>query len=187
MTDKEVRLNKLLREALRLADTVDGAKDTSWHNHYKALKQSVDAEAFDPQFESSRKAPEGRNFPFAKARRWRNKNLGEGKGVPGEFKVLPWFQPIDNESRIDFKCLLKDLMPEMSEDMLAEFDVYSGLMLHVGWQLHNDAGMWFCIQKELKDQFDDLGDWDDKDGKEIPAFPLTEKSMKEKAERENSK
>ena len=71
--------------------------------------------------------------------------------------------------------------------MLAEFDVYSGLMLHVGWQLHNECGMWFCIQKELKEQFDDLGDWDDKDGKEVPTFPLTEKSMKEKAERENAK
>ena len=113
LTEKEVRLNELLNKALRLGDTVDGAKDTSWWNEWRTLRQAADALAFDPKIQTSAKAPEGRNFPFAKARRWRNKNLGEGKGVPGEFKVLPWFQPIDNESRIDFKCLLKDLIPKI--------------------------------------------------------------------------
>lgn len=181
--------NDLLIRALALAEQSRASMlgNADWLKELEALHDAHGRQAFDPKIKTSAKAPEGRNFPFARPRRWRNKTLGEGKGVPGEFKVLPWFQPIDNESRIDFKCLLKDLMPELSDDMMAEFEIYSGLMVHAGWQLHNDAGMWFCIQRELKDQFDDLGDWDDKDGKQIPAFPLTEKSMKEKAERENAK
>jgi hypothetical protein len=187
LTEKECHLNDLLDRALKLVGNSRPAEAPSaWQTEYDSLKEAAGREAFDPQIKSSRKAPEGRNFPFAKARRWRNKTIADGATKPKEFKVLPWFQPIDNESRIDFKCLLKDLMPEMSDDMLAEFDVYSGLMLHVGWQIHNDAGMWLCLQKNLQDQFEDLGDWKDEDGKEEPPFPLTEKSIKEKEEREKA-
>ena len=110
-----------------------------------------------------------RTFPHAKPRRWKSK-IDEK-----EFKVVPWFQPIDNESRFDFQGLLKEIEPDLfTDDTLAEFKVYSGLMLHLGWQLYNDAGTWLCMQMGLEEHFDDIGEWHEEDGPSVPSFPLTE-------------
>lgn len=122
-----------------------------------------------------------RKFPFAKARRWRNKN---GDGL-SHFKVLPWFQPIAEDSRLDFRGLIKDLLPELADDMLAEFNCYSGLVVHVGWQILNDAGVWFCVQHGIEDQFEDLGEWVDGEGPDakIVMALTTESIEKEKQEK----
>jgi hypothetical protein len=112
-----------------------------------------------------------RMFPYTQAHRWKNKEAGT------EFKVLPWFQPMAEYSRMDFRGLLKDLLPEMSDDVLAEFNCYSGLVVHAGWQLHNDAGVWFCVQHGIEEHFEDLGVWKDEDGEAKISIPLTKESM----------
>ena len=128
----------------------------------------------EAEIKTEAKAPEGRNFPFAKARRWKSKLNGK------HFKVVPWFQPIDNESRLDFKGLFKEIEPTLfTDDFLANFNVYSGLVIHLGWQIYNDAGVWFCIQMGLQEHYEDLGDWKDEDGKSEPAFPLTKQTIAE--------
>lgn len=111
-----------------------------------------------------------REFPYMKPRRWQNKKSKK------YFKVVPWFQPIDNESRLDFKALFKDLVPEFGDDVLAEMEIYSGLVMHCGYQLYNDGGMWFCVQHSGKDFFKDCGPWiEEKHGQAVPTFPISKK------------
>lgn len=136
-------------------------------NEIYHLKLELRADGAKEEYLKDKK--EERKFPFAKARRWRNKISGK------EFKVLPWFQPVGEESRFDFKGLIRDLFPEFTNDVLAEFNCYSGLVIHAGWQLHNDAGVWFCVQHgEVETHFDDLGDFKEEDGPVEKPFPLTE-------------
>lgn len=95
-----------------------------------------------------------RKFPFAMPRRWKNKENGK------EVKVLPWFQPVEERSQFDFKGLMKELMPEIFEgDHMADFECYKGLVMFCGWQIENENNIWFCLPANVKDQFDDLGEW----------------------------
>lgn len=114
---------------------------------------------------------EKRNFPFAKPRRWQNRKTKK------QFKVLPWFQPIDDSSRFDFKGLMLDIVPELKNDIIAMSEVYSGMVVLCGWQIHNDAGLWFCMEHGIEDQFEDLGYWVETEGEEHICFPLTKKSV----------
>lgn len=86
------------------------------------------------------------------------------------FKVLPWFQPFDNESRIDFKGLFKDIVPELKLDKaMGKQEIYSGLVMHAGYQLLNDGGMWMCVGHNLKKYFKDVGEWDEaQHGVQVP-------------------
>lgn len=114
---------------------------------------------------NSQKENSPRNYPYCRPRRWRSK-----QDSTKQFKVVPWFQPIDNESKYDFKGLIKEIDPTFTDDVLADFEVYSGLVVHMGWQLLNDHGIWFCLQKNLENQFEDLGAWYDNDGPRTVAF-----------------
>lgn len=98
-----------------------------------------------------------RTFPLALPRRWRNKQNGkDGK----DLKVLPWFQPIDNESRFDFKGMLSELVPEFKNDVMGSFEAYSGLVVQVGWLVENENRIWIgLIGIENRELFEDLGPW----------------------------
>lgn len=111
-----------------------------------------------------------REYPYARARRWQNKRSKK------YFKVIPWFQPIDNESRFDFRGMLLDIVPELENDVMAMKEIYSGMVVNCGWQLLNDAGCWFTFEHGIEDQFADLGPWKDEEGINEPTFPLTKKS-----------
>ena len=98
-------------------------------------------------------------FPHAKPRCWRSKSQPEA----GLFKVLPWYQPIGDESRIDFKGIFKDLFPEMTEDVMSGAHIYSGLVLQVGFMVEGSNGVWIGVGDPAfcKEQFEDLGAWDE--------------------------
>ena|ERR1035437_1188596 len=124
-----------------------------------------------------------REFPYMRPRRWLQKKSKK------YFKVLPWFQPLDNESRLDFKALFRDLVPELGFDKaMGKMEIYSGLVMHCGYQIYNDGGMWFCIEHHGKQFFKDCGLWDEeKHGKSIPMRPVTKdgevRKKKDRAER----
>ena len=104
--------------------------------------------------------PTARSFENCKPRKWKNKESGK------LFKVLPWFQPMDNESRFDFKGMLKDVLPELGEDILQDFECYSGLLLQVGWMMENENRMWLGLMgMDMNQYFEDLGHWTDEDTK----------------------
>lgn len=114
-----------------------------------------------------------KEFPLAKPRRWINRKTGKN------FKVLPWFQPAEENSRFDFKGLMQDIFPEYKNDIMGMSEMYSGLVIQCGWQLYNDAGVWFCIQRksQVEKQFKDVGYWVETTGPEHVPFPLTKESV----------
>lgn len=75
------------------------------------------------------------------------------------FKVIPWFQPMDDASRFDLKGMLKDLEPSFSEDYLARFEVYSGLVVHIGYSLETAPNVYVSIPVTAINQFKHLGVW----------------------------
>lgn len=122
-----------------------------------------------------------REFPFMKPRCWVHKDK-KARAQKGYFKVLPWFQPLDNESRIDFKGLMKDLAPDLfTKDVMANVEFFSGLISFCGYQIYNDGGMWLCMEPHGKKFFKDLGEWDEaKYGKPVPVLPVTESGIERK-------
>lgn len=78
--------------------------------------------------------------------------------------MLPWFQPLD-ESRIDFKAVLSELDPTFKEDIMANFEVYSGLVMRVGWMIwtrpdeNSEDGTWTCWGPEVESFFEPMGLW----------------------------
>ena len=95
-----------------------------------------------------------RKFIHAMPRKWKNKHSGK------IFKALPWFVPLDDESRFDFKGLMKDLIPEFKNDVLKDFECYSGLLMQAGWMLENENHCWLGLTGlDVKELFEDLGEW----------------------------
>lgn len=94
----------------------------------------------------------GPNYELCRARRWINKESGK------EVKALPWFQPLADDSRMDMVGLMKEVAPELfTNDVMKDFEVYSGLVLRVGWLIRNEHDVWFGVAKGVEDQFEDLG------------------------------
>ncbi len=100
-------------------------------------------------------ASETRKFPLATPRRWKNKQSGK------EHKVLPWFQPIDDASRFDFKGMMKEIAPEVfTNDILANCECYSGLVMQLGWMIENENRIWIGVmQMDMTETFEDVGAW----------------------------
>lgn len=121
-----------------------------------------------------------REFPFMRPRRWKQKQSGKF------FKVLPWFQPFDNETRIDFKGLFRDLVPELELDKaMGKMEIYSGLVMHAGYQILNDGGMWVCMGHSTKKFFKDVGEWDEeKHGQQIPFLKAVTKEGEERKKKD---
>lgn len=108
-----------------------------------------------------------RNFQLATPRHWKNKESGKS------LKVVPWFLPIDNESRLDFKGLLKEVEPTLfTDDVMADVEIYSGLVMQVGWLCENENNVWLGLAPvSMKEHFDDLGLWSEREitqGQTIP-------------------
>ena len=102
------------------------------------------------------KKPEifSREFPYARPRRWKHKENGN------EVKVIPWFVPVDNSSKFDFKGLMKEIEPGLfTDDVLGEFEVYSGLVMSFGWLMENAQNVWIGMPRNSREYFDDVGPW----------------------------
>jgi hypothetical protein len=99
-----------------------------------------------------------RKFINARARLWKNKTTGK------KFKVLPWFQPMEDRSEFDYKGMVKDCFPELEKDFLCEWDCYRGTVLHLGWMLENENGCWFGLMPiSIRDQFEEIGYWSEEE------------------------
>ena len=99
-----------------------------------------------------------KGFHHCQPRCWRNKDKTDGRFL----KVVPWFGPLGDDSRFDFKGLMKDCFPElMKDDVMKDFEVYSGLVMQIGWMIENENRMWFGLVgvEEMRVLFDDLGPW----------------------------
>ncbi len=95
-----------------------------------------------------------RKFVYAMPRKWKNKESGK------ILKVVPWFMPLDDESRFDFKGLIKECVPELGNDVLSDFECYSGLLMQAGWMMENSNGCWLgLVGINMKDHFEDMGEW----------------------------
>lgn len=92
-------------------------------------------------------------YPYAVPRRWKNKISGK------EYKVVPWFVPMEKESRFDFVGLIKECFPELVNDQFSDFEVYKGLVLRAGWLIENEHNVYFALPMNIKDQFEDIGEW----------------------------
>jgi hypothetical protein len=98
------------------------------------------------------------NFETTKVKKWQNRDT---KKI---LKVMPWYQPIADDSRMDFNGLLKDLMPEVDLGVaIGDAHIYSGLVMQNGYMIENHNRCWFGIfmsKEEAMKIYDDLGDWD---------------------------
>jgi len=104
--------------------------------------------------------PKPREFANMRPRKWQNKTKPEIYA-----KVLPWFQPLDDNSRMDFKGLISELEPGL-KDHMKDFNAYSGLVLHIGWMVYTEQSVWWGMPLGVEEQFNDLGYWDPEvDGK----------------------
>lgn len=95
-----------------------------------------------------------RTYPFATPRCWRNK---QNQLL---YKVVPWFQPIDNDSRIDFVGLFDEIEPKMFRDVMGKHEIYSGLVMQLGYLVESENRMWFgLIVDDPEEMFEDIGPW----------------------------
>jgi hypothetical protein len=103
-------------------------------------------------FAKPMKAPAKLKYDECSPQAWRNKETGK------VIKFLPWLQPI-SDSRMDFQALLRDLDLGFTDDMLADFKCYSGLVIHCGWQFENDNNIWISVHPSIEEHFEKLGRW----------------------------
>ena len=97
------------------------------------------------------------NFELTRIRKWRNRETGK------ILKVMPWYMPIAEDSRLNFEGLLKEVMPEFAKDVLADSHIYSGLMMQQGYMVENHNRVWFGLfisKDDAAKAFEDLGYWD---------------------------
>ena len=102
------------------------------------------------------------NFDLTRVRKWKRKDNGK------IMKVMPWYQPIAEESRLDFQGILRDVMPELDiGETLGSSHIYSGLLMQQGYMVENHNRVWFGLfmtKEQAAKVFDDVGFWDnDKD------------------------
>lgn len=106
------------------------------------------------EFESKYRVIPDRRFPRAMPRKWRNKDH------PTKIlKVLPWFQPLEATHDFDYMGLFIECFPEDADETLAKQEVFSGMVLQVGYQLQQPGNVWICAPMSLADSFEDLGEW----------------------------
>jgi hypothetical protein len=112
--------------------------------------------------EKSLRDQEKINFDLTRVRKWKRKDNGK------IMKVMPWYQPIAEESRLDFQGILRDVMPELDiGETLGSSHIYSGLLMQQGYMVENHNRVWFGMfltKEQAAKVFDDCGFWDnDKD------------------------
>lgn len=97
-------------------------------------------------------------FPFIRPRAWKNKASGD------LVKVVPWFMPFENESQYDLTGLMKEVAPEIfANDTMADFEVYKGLVMRMGWMLETSNGIWIGVVQNASEQFEDIGLWNEEE------------------------
>jgi hypothetical protein len=74
-------------------------------------------------------------------------------------KAMPWFQPIEENTRVDFVGMLKDVMPEFTDDVLGPLNIYKGFVMQAGWLFENEENVWFGLPMSVREQFEELGTW----------------------------
>lgn len=99
-----------------------------------------------------------RNYIHLTPQCWKNKETG------GLFKVIPWFAPVNDTSDFDFNFLLKDLDPIFTEDNMKDFEIYSGLVMKLGYLVENMNKVWMGLafsEAEVDQHFERMGLWDE--------------------------
>ena len=130
-----------IKKAYEEDNTLDpGSIARGWSLHEKYLREQQEI-----------------NFNLTRIRKWQRKDNGK------IMKVMPWYQPIAEDSRMDFNGLLKDLMPEVGDLSAGLNHIYSGLMMQQGYMVENHNRVWvglFLTKEQAAKAFDDLGYWD---------------------------
>ena len=111
---------------------------------------------FNKKYRRAEPSKGARSYPFATPRCWKNKENSQ------LYKVVPWFQPIDNDSRIDFVGLFKEIEPNMLQDVMGDMEIYSGLVMQLGYLVESENRMWFgLIGGNWEEMFEDIEPWNE--------------------------
>ena len=111
---------------------------------------------FNKKYRRADPSTGARSYPFATPRCWKNKENNQ------LYKVVPWFQPIDNDSRINFVGLFQEIEPTMLQDVMGDMEIYSGLVMQLGYLVESENRMWFgLIVDDPKEMFEDIGPWNE--------------------------